>query len=124
MSNLPVDRDSNYMKDMWGTTKLITDYNADEYLKKIDELESKPATFGGKEYSGHYTYGYGFFAGRVEGQKKSDFSEENTQFLQEITDYESNHDLKRQTELHEQIRNDDDYDDWSYGTEPTYGKKW
>ena len=20
--------------------------------------------------------------------------------------------------------NDEDYDDWSYGTEPTYGKKW
>jgi hypothetical protein len=24
--------------------------------------------------------------------------------------------------LHEKIRNDDDYDDWSYGTEPSYGK--
>ena len=32
------------------------------------------------------------------------------------------HDLKKQTELHEKIRNDEDYDDWSYGTEPTYGK--
>jgi hypothetical protein len=34
------------------------------------------------------------------------------------------HDLKKQTELHEKIRNDEDYDDWVYGTEPTYGKKW
>jgi hypothetical protein len=34
------------------------------------------------------------------------------------------HDIKRQTKLHEQIRNDDDYDDWEYGTEPVYGKKW
>jgi|TARA_Y100000356_G_C10996464_1_gene151073 hypothetical protein len=32
------------------------------------------------------------------------------------------HDLKRQTLLHEQIRNDEDYDDWDYGTEPSYGK--
>lgn len=32
------------------------------------------------------------------------------------------HDLKRQTVLHEEIRNDEDYDDWEYGTEPTYGK--
>lgn len=28
MSNLPVDRDKNYMREMWGTTKLVTDYNA------------------------------------------------------------------------------------------------
>lgn len=96
MSNLPVDRDSDYMKNTWGTTKLITDYGSDEFLKKIENLEAKPTTFGGKEYSGHYTYGYGFFTERV----------------------------KKQSELHEQIRNDDDYDDWSYGTEPTYGKKW
>jgi len=26
MGNSPVDRDSNYMKSMWGTTKLVTDY--------------------------------------------------------------------------------------------------
>ena len=31
------------------------------------------------------------------------------------------HDLKRQTLLHEEIRNDEDYDDWDYGTEPSYG---
>ena len=28
------------------------------------------------------------------------------------------HDLKKQSELHERIRNDQDYDDWEYGTEP------
>jgi hypothetical protein len=65
MSNLPVDRDSNYMREMWGTTKLVTDYQ-------------KP----------------------------------NIQ----------RHNLKKQTELHEKIRNDEDYDDWEYGTEPSYGK--
>jgi len=26
--------------------------------------------------------------------------------------------LKKQSELHERIRNDQDYDDWEYGTEP------
>jgi hypothetical protein len=26
--------------------------------------------------------------------------------------------------LHEKIRNDDDYDDWEYGTEPGYGSPW
>ena len=31
-------------------------------------------------------------------------------------------DLKRQTVLHENIRNDEDYDDWEYGTEPSFGK--
>jgi hypothetical protein len=35
---------------------------------------------------------------------------------------EKKHNLKKQTELHEKIRNDDDYDDWDYGTEPVYGK--
>ena len=29
---------------------------------------------------------------------------------------------KKQNEIHSKIRNDDDYDDWSYGTEPTYGQ--
>jgi hypothetical protein len=26
MSNLPVDRDKEYMRSMWGTTSLTTDY--------------------------------------------------------------------------------------------------
>jgi hypothetical protein len=32
--------------------------------------------------------------------------------------------LKEQQELHEKIRNDEDYDDWEYGTEPSYGSSW
>ena len=28
------------------------------------------------------------------------------------------HDFHVQNEIHEKIRNDDDYDDWNYGTEP------
>ena len=31
------------------------------------------------------------------------------------------HDFELQNELHEKIRNDEDYDDWEYGTEPLYG---
>jgi hypothetical protein len=75
MSNLPVDRDPNYMREMWGTAKLITDYS----------LPPK----------------------RV---------------IQEVMhDLAPKHDLKKQVELHEKIRNDEDYDDWEYGTEPSYG---
>jgi len=29
--------------------------------------------------------------------------------------------FEKQNRIHKQIRNDDDYDDWEYGTEPTYG---
>jgi hypothetical protein len=73
MSNLPVDRNKNYMYEMWGTTKLITDYETDP------KIAIKPNNL--------------------------------------------KHNLKLQTELHEKIRNDDDYDDWEYGTEPSYGKR-
>ena len=79
MPNLPVNRDPNYMKNMWETTKLITDY---------DQLPK-------------------------------------TRIIQEVMhDYAPIHDFKNATELHEKIRNDEDYDDWSYGTEPTYGTRW
>jgi hypothetical protein len=30
------------------------------------------------------------------------------------------HDFAIQNEIHEKIRNDQDYDDWEYGTEPLY----
>ena len=33
------------------------------------------------------------------------------------------HDFKVQNEIHERIRNDEDYDDWEYGTEPLYEVK-
>jgi len=31
------------------------------------------------------------------------------------------HDFLIQNEIHEKIRNDEDYDDWEYGTEPIIG---
>jgi hypothetical protein len=79
MSNLPVDRDSNYMREMWGTTRLITDYNDVPSKRVIQEI---------------------------------------------MHDLAPKHDLKKQQELHEKIRNDEDYDDWEYGTEPGYGSLW
>ena len=79
MANSPVDRDVNYMREMWGTEALVTDYNA--------KLE-KPAK-------------------RVISEVMHDTA--------------PRHDFKKQSELHEKIRNDEDYDDWEYGTEPIYG---
>lgn len=78
MSNLPVDRNKDYMYETWGTTNLITDYQQPQ--KRI---------------------------------------------IQEVMhDAAPKHDFKKQSELHEKIRNDEDYDDWSYGTEPNYGFSW
>lgn len=69
------DRDSNYMLEMWGTTKLVTDYQEKHLLKEVDH-------------------------------------EKNRKNLNKF---------KTQNEIHEKIRNDDDYDDWEYGTEPIFG---
>jgi len=76
-----VDRDKNYMYELWGTTNLISDYGVFEKLQ----------------------------------QKK---------MLREITNDDltpKRHNFKIQNELHSKIRNDTDYDDWEYGTEPNYG---
>jgi hypothetical protein len=75
------DRNKNYMREMWGTNQLITDYNSNPQTKKmLREIANDDQT-----------------------PKKHDFEVQN--------------------ELHEKIRNDDDYDDWDYGTEPIIGKK-
>jgi len=79
MANSPVDRDVNYMREMWGTESLITDYNS---------MLEKPTK-------------------RVISEVMHDTA--------------PRHDFKKQSELHEKIRNDEDYDDWEYGTEPIYG---
>lgn len=78
MTRKPVDRNSSYMQETWGTIGLISDYGI-----------------------------------------------ENKFLLREVM-HDNNpkkHFLKEQTELHESIRNDDDYDDWDYGTEPCFGKQ-
>jgi hypothetical protein len=74
------DRNSDYMYQMWGTDKLITDYSSIQENKKV---------------------------------------------IQEIMHDEipkNKHNLSES--MHKKIRNDDDYDDWNYGTEPTYGSSW
>ena len=77
MAFYQVDRNKNYMREMWGTTKLTTDVDTEKPKRVIQEI---------------------------------------------MHDYAPKHDLKKQTELHERIRNDEDYNDWDYGTEPSYGK--
>jgi hypothetical protein len=74
----------------------------------LSDLEANPSTFEGN----HFAHGSGFHKARM---------------LREINhdnDTPKRHDFVVQNELHEKIRNDEDYDDWDYGTEPTYGKKW
>jgi hypothetical protein len=65
------DRDVKYMREMWGTTSLITDYWSNPKRKTTPKK----------------------------------------------------HDFVHQNKLHEKIRNDNDYDDWEYGTEPLYGPR-
>lgn len=79
MSNSSVDRNREYMQQMWGTNKLVTDYEHPKEKKVLQEI---------------------------------------------MHDLAPKHNLKKQDDLHEKIRNDVDYDDWEYGTEPVYGKKW
>jgi hypothetical protein len=76
-----IDRDKQYMHDMWGTSHLSSDYGVFEKIKEqkmLREINSDEMT-----------------------PKK--------------------HDFHIQKEIHERIRNDEDYDDWEYGTEPIFG---
>jgi hypothetical protein len=81
MSNLPVDRNKDYMYQMWGTKKLVTDYMNDGDNRTIQEIMHDDVP-------------------------------------------KNKHYLKEQNEIHQKIRNDEDYDDWNYGTEPNYGSPW
>jgi hypothetical protein len=74
------DRNKEYMREMWGTTSLITDYCNQPKQKMLREINHDDLT-----------------------PKKHDFFHQN--------------------EIHERIRNDEDYDDWDYGTEPLYEVK-
>lgn len=79
----PTDQNQDYMREMWGTTSLITDYNPNE---------KTPA-----------------------------------KMLREISHdllVPKKHDFIHQNEIHEVIRNDGDYDDWEYGTEPIPLSEW
>ena len=84
MGNSPVDKDISYMREVWGTTSLTSDYWS---LPKEQPQDQKVS-------------------------------------LNEVN-FDQPHimDMQRQVELHEKIRNDDDYDDWEYGTEPDIGRR-
>ncbi len=43
---------------------------------------------------------------------------------EEAVDVGRSHDFDVQKELHQKIRNDPDYDDWEYGTEPLPHEAW
>jgi hypothetical protein len=73
----PSDRNTQFMRQMWGTNELVTDYGTLEEKKMLREINND-----------------------VLVPKKHDFATQN--------------------EIHEKIRNDEDYDDWEYGTEPLY----
>ena len=48
-------------------------------------------------------------------------NQQHQKMLREISNDDltpKKHDFQVQKELHEKIRNDEDYDDWEYGTEP------
>ena len=75
------DRNIEYMKQTWGTTKLVTDYGVLEETKMLREINNDTLT-----------------------PKKHDFIVQN--------------------EIHEKIRNQKDYDDWEYGTEPIQLQEW
>jgi hypothetical protein len=49
--------------------------------------------------------------------------ESDSQIIQEIMhdDLKKSNRFKKSHDLHQKIRNDNDYDDWEYGTEPSYG---
>jgi hypothetical protein len=77
----PSDRNLDFMKQTWGTDKLVTDYGVLEKTKMLREINNDNLT-----------------------PKKHDFIVQN--------------------ELHEKIRNQNDYDDWEYGTEPIPLQEW
>ena len=57
----------------------------------------------------------------------TDYGSESKKVIQEIMHDEiptKKHHLKEQSQLHKTIRNDENYDDWEYGTEPNYGETW
>jgi hypothetical protein len=77
----PSDKNLDFMKQTWGTDKLVTDYGVLEKTKMLREINNDNLT-----------------------PKKHDFIVQN--------------------ELHEKIRNQNDYDDWEYGTEPIPLQEW
>jgi hypothetical protein len=90
-----MSKDSERMHLMW----------SEDELNQIQDLEAHEQTLQGN----HFAHGSGFHKARM---------------LREINEDDQTpkkHDFKTQNDLHERIRNDEDYDDWDYGTEAIYG---
>ena len=94
MANSPVDRNANIMKKEFGTNKLVTDYGWEAKMEANHDFLDNLANH-------------------------------QHQILLRELDYEKNRKnldkFKKTNDLHEKIRNDEDYDDWEYGTEPLFG---
>jgi len=94
MANSPVDRNVNIMKNEFGTNKLVTDYGWEAKMEANHDFLDNLANH-------------------------------QHQILLRELDYEKNRKnldkFKKTNDLHEKIRNDEDYDDWEYGTEPLFG---
>ena len=80
--------------------------------KQVDKDENFMKTQWGTQYlSGEYGW-----EKKIQEQK----------ILREIVNDDlmtKKHNFLHQNEIHEKIRNDEDYDDWEYGTEPLYEVK-
>jgi hypothetical protein len=77
--------------------------------KRVD----KDQNFMKREWGTQYLSSEYGWEGQIQKQK----------MLREISNDDltpKKHDFNVQNELHSHIRNDDDYDDWEYGTEPLY----
>ena len=80
--------------------------------KKVD----KDGLFMKNEWGTQYLSSEYGWEGQLEKQK----------MLREIANDDmtpKKHDFYHQNEIHVKIRNDEDYDDWGYGTEPIYNIK-
>jgi hypothetical protein len=69
------------------------------------------------------TWGTQFLSGEYGWENKI----EKKKMLREINNDDQTpkkHDFEIQNEIHEKIRNDNDYDDWEYGTEPIPLREW
>lgn len=93
------DRNSEYMKETWGTEFLCTDYGS------VESIECK----------------------EISTKNEDKIKYHDKKMLREISNDDitpKKHNFDSQNEIHEKIRNDNDYDDWEYGTEPLPLKNW
>jgi hypothetical protein len=61
---------------------------------------------------------------KISGDYNTKFDKRTLQEIMHDDVPKNQHHLKEQSELHQKIRNLNDYDDWEYGTEANYGISW